>query len=53
MGVDINYTYLSKKDTDIMNSKYSVIQSALSQVQIEDIMVKPSEVNKLPFEFNH
>ena len=54
MASYITVDKLSKKDTYILQDKnYSVMQSALSQVQIEDIMSKPSEVNKLPFIFNH
>jgi bleomycin hydrolase len=54
MSLDIKNAYLITQDNDILTNKcYSVIQSALSQVQIDDIMTKPSEVNKLPFVFNH
>ena len=54
MASYITVDKLSKKETYILQDKnYSVMQSALSQVQIEDIMSKPSEVNKLPFIFNH
>jgi bleomycin hydrolase len=54
MGKTIKNDYLSKHDNEILKNKnYNVIQSALSQVQIEDIMSKPSEINKLPFVFNY
>lgn len=50
----INAKSLIKKDKIILETKnYSVLQSALSQVGIDEIMVKPSEVNKLPFVFNY
>ena len=54
MSRSIEESVLIKKDKDILeNKKYSVLQSALSRVEIEDIMSNPNEVNKLPFVFNH
>ena len=54
MGSYITPEKLAKSDAHILQDKnYSVMQSALSQVQIENIMSKPSEVNKLPFLFNY
>jgi bleomycin hydrolase len=54
MGHMIDQSLLLKLDKDILeNKKYNVLQSALSRVQIEDIMSNPNEVNKLPFIFNY